>query len=48
VNAHAIRRTKQLTTKAMSGIDLCRMMKRRLKAADLPDQFSPHSFRVRP
>ena len=23
-----------------------RMMKRRLKAADLPDQYSPHSFRV--
>lgn len=30
----------------MSGIDLCRMMKRRLKAAGLSDQFSPHSFRV--
>lgn len=30
----------------MSGIDICRMMKRRLKAAGLPDQFSPHSFRV--
>ena len=42
----AVRRTKQLTTKAMSGIDICRMMKRRLKAAGLPGQFSPHSFRV--
>jgi site-specific recombinase XerD len=42
----AVRRMKQLTTKAMSGIDICRMMKRRLKAAGLPDQFSPHSFRV--
>jgi site-specific recombinase XerD len=42
----AFRRTKQLTPKAMSGIDICRMMKRRLKAAGLPDQFSPHSFRV--
>jgi len=42
----AYRRTKQLTTKAMSGIDICRMMKRRLKAAGLPGQFSPHSFRV--
>ena len=42
----AFRRTKQLTTKAMSGIDICRMMKRRLKAAGLPGQFSPHSFRV--
>lgn len=30
----------------MSAIDICRMMKRRLKAAGLPDQFSPHSFRV--
>ncbi len=42
----AFRRTKQLTTKTMSGIDICRMMKRRLKAAGLPGQFSPHSFRV--
>jgi integrase/recombinase XerD len=42
----AVRRTKQLTAKAMSGIDICRMMKRRLKAAGLPGQFSPHSFRV--
>jgi len=30
----------------MSGIDICRMMKRRLKIAGLPDEFSPHSFRV--
>jgi site-specific recombinase XerD len=42
----ALRRTKKLTDKAMSGTDVCRMMKRRLKAAGLPDQFSPHSFRV--
>jgi site-specific recombinase XerD len=42
----AIRRTKRLTAKAMSGIDICRMLKRRLKAAGLPDQYSPHSFRV--
>ncbi len=42
----AVRRTKELTKKAMSGIDICRMMKRRLKAAGLPGQFSPHSFRV--
>jgi integrase/recombinase XerD len=41
-----VHRTKQLTTKAMSGIDICRMMKRRLKNAGLPGQFSPHSFRV--
>jgi site-specific recombinase XerD len=42
----AVRRTRQLTARAMSGIDICRMMKRRLKAAGLPGQFSPHSFRV--
>lgn len=30
----------------MTGIDICRMMKRRLKAAGLPGQYSPHSFRV--
>jgi len=42
----AFRRTKKLTAKAMSGIGICRMMKRRLKAAGLPGQFSPHSFRV--
>lgn len=30
----------------MSGIDICRMMKRRLKAVGLPGQFSLHSFPV--
>jgi integrase/recombinase XerD len=30
----------------MSGIDICRMMKRRLKTPGLPDDFSPRSFRV--
>jgi integrase len=30
----------------MTGIDICRMMKRHLKSAGLPDHFSPHSFRV--
>jgi integrase/recombinase XerD len=30
----------------VTGIDICRMMKRRLKAAGLPDEYSPHSFRV--
>jgi integrase/recombinase XerD len=39
-------RTRRLTRGAMSGIDICRMMKRRLKAAGLPGHFSPHSFRV--
>jgi integrase/recombinase XerD len=42
----ANRKTKKLTGNAMTGIDICRMMKRRLKAAGLPDHFSPHSFRV--
>jgi site-specific recombinase XerD len=42
----AFRRTGKLTTRAMSGIDICRMMKRRLQAAGLPGEFSPHSFRV--
>lgn len=42
----ANRKTRTLTARAMSGIDVCRMMKRRLKAAGLPGHFSPHSFRV--
>ncbi len=42
----AVRRTKRLTAKVTSGTDICRMMKRRLKAAGLPGQFSPHSFRL--
>jgi integrase/recombinase XerD len=42
----AVRKTKTLTTNGMTGIDICRMMKRRLKTAKLPGQFSPHSFRV--
>jgi integrase/recombinase XerD len=39
-------KTKTLTKNAMTGIDICRMMKRRLKGAGLPGHFSPHSFRV--
>jgi integrase/recombinase XerD len=39
-------RTGKLTQKAMSGTDVWRMVKRRLKAAGLPVLFSPHSFRV--
>jgi integrase/recombinase XerD len=39
-------KTGNLTSNAMSGIDICRMMKRRLRAAGLPDELSPHSFRV--
>ncbi|HVX13844.1 MAG TPA: tyrosine-type recombinase/integrase [Pirellulales bacterium] len=39
-------RTGLLTDRPMRNIDVCRMVKRRLRAAGLPDQFSPHSFRV--
>ena len=39
-------RTKMLTENRMSAIDMCRMMKRRLKDAGLPLRLSPHSFRV--
>jgi hypothetical protein len=39
-------KTEKLTNNPMTAIDICRMMKRRLKAAGLPDQYSPHSFRV--
>jgi len=39
-------KTKTLTRNAMTGIDFCRMMKRRLRGAGLPGHFSPHSFRV--
>jgi site-specific recombinase XerD len=42
----AERWTRRLTPNPMTGIDICRMMKRRLKAAKLPGQYSPHSFRV--
>ena len=39
-------KTKKLTDQAMTGIDICRMMKRRLREAGLPTHYSPHSFRV--
>ena len=42
----AVRKTKVLTGSAMTGVDICRMMKRRLKAAGLAGHFSPHSVRV--
>ena len=42
----ANRKSRKLTKNAMTGIDVCRMMKRRLKVAGLPGHFSPHSFRV--
>ncbi len=40
------RKTGILTEKPMTAIDICRMMKRRLKEAGLPMHYSPHSFRV--
>ena len=42
----AFRRTKQLTTKAMSGIDICRMMKPAAQGGGAAKDFSPYSFRV--
>jgi integrase/recombinase XerD len=42
----ADRRTGKLTQSAITGQDICRMVKRRLKDAGLPSQYSPHSFRV--
>ncbi len=42
----AHRKTKTLTKNAMTGVNICRMMKRRLKEAGLASHFSPHSFRV--
>jgi integrase/recombinase XerD len=41
-----IRRTAVFTTIAMTNIDICRMIKRRLSDAGLPEHLSPHSFRV--
>lgn len=40
------RRTGKLTPRRMSAIDMCRMVKRRLIKAGLPNHLSPHSFRV--
>jgi integrase/recombinase XerD len=40
------RQTKQLTQQAVTGGDIWRMVKRRLKDAGLPNRLSPHSFRV--
>ncbi|MBA4067191.1 MAG: integrase [Isosphaera sp.] len=34
------------TGRAMTGVDVCRMVKRRMAAAGLPARLSPHSFRV--
>jgi len=35
-----------LTKNNMNVVDICRMVKRRLKDALLPSRLSPHSFRV--
>lgn len=42
----AFRTSGQLTHQPMTGVDMCRMVKRRLKNASLPTHLSPHSFRV--
>ena len=42
----AVRKEKRLSGKAIHVNDVCRMMKRRLRDADLPEQLSPHSFRI--
>jgi integrase/recombinase XerD len=42
----AYRKTCQLTENPLRVGDVCRMIKRRLKAAGLPVRLSPHSFRV--
>jgi len=41
-----IRRTKALTGSGMTADDIGRMVKRRMRDANLPDRLSPHSFRV--
>jgi integrase/recombinase XerD len=42
----ALRKTKRLTDRPMTGVYLGWMLKRRLKDAGLPARLSPHSFRV--
>ena len=39
-------RTGELTRRPIRNIDVCRMIKRRLRTAELPGHLSPHSFRV--
>jgi integrase/recombinase XerD len=41
-----VRKTGKFTANAMTGTDIWRMVKRRLKSAGLPGQICPHSFRV--
>ena len=40
----AVRKTGQLTTNTINGVDVGKMMKRRLRDASLPSRLSPHSF----
>jgi integrase/recombinase XerD len=42
----AFGRKDALFDRPLSGVDVCRLVKRRLAAAGLPDGISPHSFRV--
>jgi len=42
----AYRATDRLTDRALTGGDVCRLVKRRLRQLGLPDRLSPHSFRV--
>jgi integrase/recombinase XerD len=42
----ALRKTGQLTSNTINGVDVGKMMKRRLRDASLPSRLSPHSFRV--
>ncbi len=42
----AIGKTKSLSDKPLTPGDACRMLKRRLRHAELPMRLSPHSFRV--
>jgi site-specific recombinase XerD len=42
----AYRKTGHFTENGMYVVDVCRMVKRRLKDAGLPNRLSPHSFRV--
>lgn len=42
----AFGKSGRLTDRPLSGIDICRLVKRRLAVAGLPRHLSPHSFRV--
>lgn len=42
----AVGRSGQLKDELITNVDICRMVKRRLKDVGLPDDLSPHSFRV--